>query len=174
MTVAPKKSAIVLTASIFAAHILAGCSGCEKQDDTARIKALIKNAATKAEQHDLGGIMDLATEDFVALPNEMNRRSVKGLLLVAFRQYGKFSIHYPRPTINLDPSSVLAEAIVPFLILRKGRSMPDLSSLYEDPDSWLREAAEVADLFHLELWLIKTDDQWLVKKARIQGTRSFQ
>ncbi|NOQ19665.1 MAG: hypothetical protein GQ571_06835, partial [Desulfobacterales bacterium] len=41
---------------------------CSEKDDVSAIRELIKKGAELAEDHDVGGIMDLTTEDVVAHP----------------------------------------------------------------------------------------------------------
>lgn len=162
-----------LTITVALASGTSSCSGCEEQDDETSIRAMVRHAVGLAEQHKVGDLMELTTRELTIKPHGTTRQEVKGMLLIAFRRYGQFTIKHPRPAITIDPSGIEARAELPFVIVRKGRSMPDLGELYDDPERWLEELGEIADLYHLELWLIKDDDHWLVDSARIEGFRSL-
>ncbi len=163
-----KKKPLAFILLIVTGLFLGGCSGCEKRDDETQIRQLIENGALLAEQHKLKELMRLTTDDFLAMPNTMDRRSVKGMLFMAFRRYGKFKIRLPRPTVNVDASLAYAEATTPFAIIREDRTVPDLTGLYEDPESWLNALGEMAELYNLGLWLVKKEDRWLIRKARLK------
>jgi hypothetical protein len=169
----PKSLATYVTISIACALLLqlASCSSCQEQDDEKLLRAMIRQAVELATRHDLGELMAMTTDDFVANPGHHTRQEVKGILLLAFRRYGQFSIEHPRPSVDLSPSKLTATAEVPFLIVRQGVDLPDLGDLYEDPERWIEQAGEKADAYFLELKLLKTDDGWRVEKARIGGTR---
>ena len=149
----------------------AGCSGCEEPDDETAIRQMVRQAAALAERHDLGELMKMTTDDFVANPNGMTRQEVKGVLLMAFRRYGKLSIEHPRPEVELDPAGDAARAELPFLVVREGAEAPDLSGLVEDLSGWLEEVSELGDAYHLELRFAKTEDGWRVERAKMLGTR---
>ncbi len=162
-------AAFVMVSSL----LVAGCGSCETPDDETQIRALMEKGAGFAEKHDIGEIMGLATSDFQAWPGPKDRQSVKGVLFVAFRRYGKFSVKFPRPTVNVDVSGAYAEAKTPFLIVREGQNLPDLKDLYEDPEGWVEKVDDLADPYHLELWLVKKDDEWLVRKVRLHGLKGL-
>ncbi len=162
------KRVIVFILFVETALFSTGCSGCDKQDDEAQIRELIEKGAILAEQHNVKELMQFTTKDFIAMPQSLDRRSAKGMLLMAFRRYKKFKVRFPRPTVNIDASSAYAEATTQFAIVREGGTVPDLSGLYEDPESWLIELGELADIYKLGLWLIKQDDRWLIRKARLE------
>jgi hypothetical protein len=164
----PRK-AVLLTFIVFS-----GCSRCETPDDETQIRALVAQGAQLAEKHDLGALIELTTADFVARPQHLDRQSVKGVLLLAFRRYGRFKIRHPRPEVELDPAGGAATATLPFVIVRQGRQVPDLAELYEDPKEWLAEMIELADIYYLELGLTKEDDQWLVRRATLRGLKSLE
>lgn len=158
--------------SIWAAAMWAavlGCQGCDKNDDEKQIRTLLENATLAAEEHNIKGLMGLTTKDFIALPGERDRRHVKATLFVAFRKYGKMSVEMPRPTVNVDKSGRYAEVDTPFVIVRKGSAVPDLSGLYNDPGNWTKEIDKMADLYDLHLWLIKKDGTWVVRQAKLSG-----
>jgi hypothetical protein len=150
-----------------------GCSRCETLDDETRIRALIEKAEKSAESHAIGEILDLTTEDLLVQPGDKNRASVKRTLFVAFQFYGKLDVMYPRPTVNVDKSGAFAEALIHFVVVPSGKQRPDLTALYEDPEAFMETASELADLYKLELWLKKEGGDWLVRKARIHGSRSL-
>ncbi|MCJ8499044.1 hypothetical protein [Desulfatitalea alkaliphila] len=145
-------------------------AACGKSDDeTAAIRLLIDEGAELAEKQQIGDLVRLGTEDFVATPGTHDANSVKGILFVAFRRYGRFSIHYPRPTVELDPEGKQATASVYFVIVSKERNLPDLRDLYNDPVQWLEAAREKADPYLLQLELIQQDRRWQVQRAHIES-----
>jgi hypothetical protein len=140
------------------------CS-CAKEDETERILRLIKQGAELAEKHDAVGLMRYTTEDFVARPGQHGRQEVRRILWLAFRHYRSFRLIYPEPKVELGASRSRASARVYFLIVKKERSFPDLRDLYKNPQRWLEEAGENADLYRLQLILLKQSEEWLVKRA---------
>jgi len=149
--------------------LLLGCLlSCSSGDESAAIRELIKAGAKLGEEHDIGGLFNLTSDDFVALPGELDRREIRRILWLAFRHYGSFKILYPLPRIDLKPDHRTASASFPFLILRKEASFPRLKELYEDPQRWLEEVGENADLYRLKLELIKQDSRWVAKQALLE------
>lgn len=153
--------AILIFAGVFAA--------CTQQDDAQVVRDIIGQCARLAEQKQIGGLLDFASEDFQAQPGRYDTRSVKGILFAAFHRYGKFNIHFPRPTVTISSDGDEAEAVVYFLIVLQDRAMPGLKELYEDPQGWLEAVGEKADLYQLELQWIKVDGKWLVRRANLEG-----
>ena len=166
--------AVVTTVVVAFALGNGSCSGCEERDDETLIRSMVRHAVGLAEQHKLGDLMKLTTKELTVRPRGSTRQKVKGMLLIAFRRYGEFSIKHPRPAVTIDPSKIEARVELPFVIVRQGRTVPELGELYDDPERWLEELGEIADLYHLELWLIKDGDDWLVDQAEIQGFRSLE
>ena len=64
-------------------------SACSQKDDVQVIREMIKGAAGLAEDHNVSEIMELTTEDVVALPGHHNRLEIKRLIFSAFMHYGK-------------------------------------------------------------------------------------
>lgn len=149
--------------------VVAMFASCSQKDDAQVVRSLIEKCARLAEQKQIGNLLDFAGEGFQAQPGGHDARSVKGILFVTFRRYGKFEIHYPRPTVKISPDRNEAEAVVFFLIVRQDRAIPGLKELYEDPQGWLEAVGEKADLYQLELQWVKEDGQWLVRRAYIEG-----
>ena len=58
-------------------------------------------------------------------------------------------------------------------MLREGAELPGLGDLWDEPEDWIAKASDVADLYHLELWLTKVGDDWQIGRGRIQGTRGI-
>jgi len=161
-----------LIALCLAAPLLStSCSGCEEEDDEKVLIGMVNKAADLAARHELGELMGMTTDDFVANPGSRSRQEIKGILLMAFRRYGSFAVEHPAPSVEVSPSKLTATSELPFLIVREGVEMPDLSDLYEDPEGWIEAVGEKADAYHLKLSFRKTDDGWRVEKARIRGTR---
>jgi hypothetical protein len=142
-------------------------AGCRGRDDEAAIRAMIGDAARLAEKHDAFSILDLATEDFVAEPGALDRHEVQGVLQQAFLRYGRFTILTPRPSVEISPPD-MAEARVPFVVVRAGTAIPDLGGLVEDHERWIEEAARTADPYVLELSFLKTGGRWKVSGASIE------
>jgi len=104
-------------------------------------------------------------------PGSASRQEVKGVLLIAFRRYGRFTIAHPAPTVTIAEDRQTATAELPFLVVRDGEAAPDLGELVDDPERWFEGVAEMGDAFYLELRLEKIDDGWRAAKARLRGTR---
>jgi hypothetical protein len=111
----------------------------------------------------------MTTEGFTAMPGGYNRATTRGILFRAFKYYGNFKIHYPHPTIHIDDQTHRSTATVYFIIVRQDQEFPDLRELTENPREWLDKAGEKADLYQLKLDWIKTDGDWRVEQAQIQG-----
>ena len=141
---------------------------CSPKDEETAIRELVKKGATLAEEQDIRGLMNLATEDFVALPGDLRRQETRGILFMAFRHYQNFKILYPRPSVDLKPDKRSALAVFPFLIVKKETTLPKLKELYEDPQRWLETVGENADLYRLKLECVKQDGHWLVRQARLE------
>jgi hypothetical protein len=153
---------------LFPLLILACLLSCSSGDETTAIRELIKQGAQLGEEHDISGLINLTSDDFVALPGNLDRRETRRILWLAFRHYGSFKVLYPLPSVDLKPDRRSASAVFPFLILRKDASFPKLKDLYEDPQKWLEEAGENADLYRLKLQLIKLDGRWVAKQALLE------
>jgi hypothetical protein len=148
--------------------MLACVLSCTSRDEVTAIRELIKQGAELGEKQDIGGLIDLTSEDFVAMPGSLDRRETRSILRLAFRHYGSFKILYPLPGVDIKPDRREASAVFPFLILRKDASFPRLKDLYEDPQKWLEEVGDNADLYRLKLVLIKLDGRWAAKQALLQ------
>jgi hypothetical protein len=146
---------------------------CSPKDEVAAIRELIKKGAELAEDHDVGGIMDLTTADVVALPGQHNRLEIKRIIWAALMHYGKLKVLYPEPSVDLTSNDSIASARVYFLIVKKDRNSPELKELYKDPRRWLEEVSENADLYQLNLQLLKKNGDWLVKQAHLEGFKGI-
>lgn len=142
-------------------------AACTKKDDVAAIRQLIQKGADLAEKQKIGNLIELTTKDFSARPGDHNQRSVRGILFMAFRHYGRFKIHYPQPSVEVIEAGHTARAMLSFIIVSQDKPLPGLKELYEDPQRWIETASEKADLYQLQLDLVKTDGDWLVKIARL-------
>jgi len=148
---------------------LISCSRGPSTDEEA-ILELLDEGVRLAEEHSVKGLLKLTTTDFVVEPGGRDRDETKRIMMLAFLHYGDFKVLHPRPQIDL-PSEEVEEASVrvPFLIVRKDQSLPDLKGLYENPKSWLQEVGEHADLYRVELRLIQQNGDWLVRSAHLEG-----
>jgi len=148
--------------------LMAGLPSCSSSDEETAIRELVKKGATLGEKQDIKGLMDLTTEDFLALPGDLGRQETRRILFAAFRYYQDFKILYPRPSVELKPDKRSASAVFPFLIVKKETTLPKLKELYEDPQRWLETVGENADLYRLKLECLKQNGDWLVKRARLE------
>lgn len=144
------------------------CSGCSREDDAQQIRALIATGVGLAEEHDVSGLLALATEDVQAAPMDLDRRGIRGVLWRTFKAYGSIRILYPYPAIELDGTLKEASAQFPFLIVKKDRRLPDLERLQDDPAAWLEAVGSQADLYRLRLQLIQQGGAWLVERAMLE------
>jgi hypothetical protein len=151
---------------VFSCCLLPSCS---RENDVEVIRQLVNKAAKEAEAHDIGGLMKLTTEDFIADPGGHDRRAVRGILFRAFAYYKQFRLVYPQPSVELASDDKTAAATVYFLIVRKDISFPELDSLYHDPQGWLDQVGENADLYRLHLKLGKKEGKWLVRLAQLES-----
>ena len=147
---------------------VSGLESCSSKDEETAIRELVKKGATLGEEQDIKGLMNLTTEDFLALPGDLGRQETRRILFVAFRHYQDFKILYPRPSVELKPDKRSASAVFPFLILKKEAALPKLKELYGDPQRWLEAVGENADLYRLKLECLKQNGDWLVKQARLE------
>ena len=148
-------------------------AACSQKDDVQAIRGLIKDGAKLAEDHDVSGIMELATEDVVALPGHHNRLEIKRLIFAALMHYGKLKVLYPKPSVDLSTTDNSATGMIYLLIVKKDRVIPDLKDLYNDPRRWLETVGENADLFQIKLQLLKKSGKWLVKQAHLEGFKGL-
>ena len=98
---------------------------------------------------------------------------IKRILWAAFRHYGKLKILYPEPSVDLTSNENIASCRVYLLIVKKDRNFPELKKLYKDPRRWLEEVGENADLYQLNLQMLKKNDDWLVKQAHLEGFKGI-
>jgi hypothetical protein len=137
------------------------------------IRNLIKEGAALAEEQDISAMMELTTKDFLAQPGSRNRREVRKFIWLVFRKYGKFRILYPEPAIELASDNQSAAATVHFLIAKKEQTIPKLEKLYKDPQRWLEEVSENADLYRFNLKLLQKNGDWLVSITAVEPFRGF-
>lgn len=150
---------------LMAVSVLGSCSA---KDEEAAIRELIKRGSTQAEKQDIKGLMNLTTEDFLALPGDLGRQETRRILFVAFRHYRDFKILYPRPSVEIKQDKLSASALFPFLIVKKETTLPKLKELYEDPQRWLETVGENADLYRIKLDCLNQNGDWLVRQAKLE------
>jgi hypothetical protein len=158
----------ILLATIF-------CLGlsCAQKDDADAVRALIKKGAQLAEDHDVSGILELTTADVEASPGRHRRLEIKRILWAAFMHYGKFKVLYPKPAVDLSETDNSATCRIYLLIVKKEQTLPDLRALYDDPKKWLEQVGENADLYQLNLQLLKKDGIWQVSRAHLEGFKGY-
>lgn len=142
---------------------------CSPQSDESALRELVEKSVQLAEEHDIGGLMDLTTEDFKARPGNFDSTGVKRILFISFRHYGKITILHPRPKVDMGSKDKAPSVSFPFLIVKKERSIPDLKDFYEDPKRWVEKVGENADLYRLSLDVVKNKGKWRVKTAYLEG-----
>jgi hypothetical protein len=148
-------------------------AACSQKDDVQVIRALIKEGAKLAEDHNISGLMELTTEDVVALPGHHNRLEIKRIIFAALMRYGKLKVLYPKPSVDLSATDNSATCMIYLLIVKKDRTIPDVKDLYEEPRRWLETVGENADLFQIKLQLLKKDGTWRVKQAHLEGFKGL-
>ena len=152
--------------------VLFSLTACGPQDDKKVLQELVEKAANLAENHDIGGIIELTTEDFTASPGDLDRTGTKRILFLTFRHYGELNIFHPRPKVDLDSDARKSMITFPFLIVRKNQPLPDLKELYDDPTGWIEKVGDLADVYKLTLSAMKKDGRWLVRNAHVQSFSS--
>lgn len=155
--------------------LLAFASSCEKPDDVVQIRALVDDAVERAHAHDISGLMEHVTTDYTAQPGGRDEQSVRPILLLALRSYGKFRIKHPVPGIRVDANAGTAEVSLPFLVVREGQQLADdeLEQVASSPSEWVARVADtIGDPYQLDLTLRKTSDGWKVRRSEISGFKS--
>jgi len=148
-------------------------AACSDKDDVSAIRELIKNGAELAEDHDVGGIMDLTTEDVVAHPGQVNRPEIKRIIWRVFRYYGKLRVLYPKPSVDVSDKDNTAACKAYLLIVKKDQAFPDVKEFYDNPKRWLETVGERADLYQINLQMIKKESKWWVKQVHLEGFKGF-
>lgn len=92
---------------------------------------------------------------------------------MTFRHYEEFKVIYPEPSVKIEPSGLAAFAKIYFMIIKKDLSFPKLKELYKDPQGWLEEVGENADLYRLKIELLKKNRDWLVRRAHLELFRGL-
>ena len=160
----PFKSSPFIASILFISLCLCACGN---RDDAAAIRKLIARASQMAEEHRIADLMQLTADGFSASPGSHDAGSVRRILFIAFKHYGMFQIRYPRPTVEVEADAATARTVIHFMIVSQDRPMPELKELYENPQQWVEQASEKADLYQLKLALIKDEGDWRVKNAEL-------
>ncbi len=146
---------------------------CSSKDDAAAIRKLIDKGAGLAAEKQIGDLMRLTADGFIADPGAHDAKRVKGILFIAFQHYGHFDIRYPRPAVDLEEDGKKAKATVYFVIVSKDKEIPSLKELYNNPREWIEAASEKADLYELKLDLVIDSGDWLIQRAAIEGFKGY-
>ena len=161
-----RRSGYIVLSLCFA---LISCSRGPGTDEEA-VLGLLDEGVRLVEEHDVKGLIKRTTTDFSLEPGGQDRDETKRILLWAFMHYGDFKILHPRPQVDLSSEEVGEASVrVPFLVVKREKSLPDLKGLYEDPKGWLQQVGEHADLYRVELQLVKENGDWLVRSAHLEG-----
>ncbi len=165
-----------ISRTTIAVLLLAGAAlaACSRTDEASAIAALIAEGVEQAQAHDLGGLEDLTTADFIAEPGSYPWAEAKRFVFLGMKRYGNFRIHYPQPSIDVSEDRRRATATVHFLIVDKERPFPELQQLYDDPVGWLAAVNSRADLYTLALELRSDDGDWRVYRARLTRFSGLQ
>jgi hypothetical protein len=147
---------------------LLSCSG---SDDEEAILNLIKEGARLAEEQNVSELMAFTYDDFIASPGRHDRGKVKRILWLVFKRYKKFKILYPEPTIEIEENGSKAVVKIYFVIVRRDRSFPELKDFIKDPQGWIEEVGNKADLYQLDLELSKSGGEWLIEGARARSLK---
>ena len=153
-----------------------GLLGCDKPtDDRAQIRQICVEAVAMAQKHDSKGLLEFTTADFQAFPGGRSQADVQRVLFVAFRRYGKFTIHHPEFAITLNDANTTATVTVPFLVAREGEVAPEgTDELAADPTGWVDAVTQaVGDPYRLELGFTKKEGDWKIWKAKIDGFKRY-
>jgi hypothetical protein len=165
-----KKQALIIICWILSFFMVAACS---EKDDAAAIRELIKKGATLAEDHNVSEIMELTTQDVIALPGRYKRLEIKRIIWTVFKRYGQFKVLYPKPSVDLSSEGKAASCKIYLLILKKDRTFPGLKELTDDPKRWLETVGENADLYQVNLELLKKDGTWRVRQAHLESFKGL-
>ncbi len=154
--------------SVLVVALMLFVSGCWWGDE-ARIRELLAEGVARAQRHDVEGVLALATDDLRAQPGNRDRAGVAEGLTGAFYYYGRFRILYPEAGLEVAEGGQRAEVTMPFLIARHGQDLRDLAELRGDPAAWLARVGDSADLYHLNLELVKAVGGWRVHRADLRS-----
>ena len=155
-------------ALLMAGILMLSFAFCAPKDDERVLRELVENAARLGEEHDIRGIMELTTEDFRAMPGDMDRQGAKRILFMAFRHYGELRVVHPRPKVDLRTEEGGPYVSFPFMIVKKDRTLPELKEFYDDPRGWVEKVGEKADLYRFRLEVVKVKGDWLVRRAYLE------
>jgi hypothetical protein len=149
--------------------LLCTTAGCSRDDEVTRVRRFVQDGIQRAEKHDLAGLLALTSEGFRAEPGSRGRGAVREILGAAFYHYGRFRILYPEPAVEVAEDGRAATVTMPFLVVKRDGSWPGLESLYRDPQRWLDEVGENADLYRVIVRLAKMEEGWLAEWARLSS-----
>ncbi len=159
-----KKFAVITL--ILSLSVLTACSRTPGEE---AIYQLVEDGVSMAESHDLGGMINLLEDGFIAGPGNHSKQEVRRILFVMLKRYGKFRILYPRPSIQLSDDEQGAIVKMTLLIASKQQPFPELDLFYSEPTAWLAAVDKSADLYTLSMELGIESGEWLLRKARITG-----
>jgi len=155
-----------------AAVALALVSACSRDDEAREILELVREGVQRAEQRDVAGLLAMTAGGFRAEPGARDRAAAGESIEAAFYYYGRFRILHPEPAVELSEDRRTAAVSVPFLIVKRDRSWPDLDGLYRDPEAWLDRVGANADLYRLDVRLVRSQGGWFAESARLGSLRT--
>ncbi len=153
-----------LACVLLSLSLLSACSKTEREE---AVYQLVADGVTMAETHDLGGMMSLMADGFIAGPGQHSKQESRRILFVMLKRYGKFRVLYPRPVVKLSEDEQTAQVKMNFLIATKVQLFPELELLYADPSAWVEAVDKGADLYTLSMELGYDSGNWLLGRARI-------
>lgn len=159
---------LVAWSGLAAAGCLSCFGGCDDSPPAERIRARIAEAVALAEQGDGAGLLEMTSGDFRVSPGGWDARRLRLRLNFGLRRLGRGSIHYPRPSVELDAHGRRAETEFAFLTVR---GEPRQNRGRQPAADWLAELASKAGLMRIHLWWRLEDDRWLVTQARLERFR---
>lgn len=151
---------------VLLALALGALGGCQEQIEDPGVGALVDDLSQALEDRDVRGLLRHTTPDFLLFPGRVDRRAATRRAFLMFKLHGPVEALFPRPEVELDGEDA-ARVSGPFLIVRRGAPHdPALIDLEHDPEAWAERAAELGEVSHADLSLVRRGDSWLVQTAR--------
>lgn len=93
-----------LTTTLFILFIVVAALGCHKETEQVRVKKVISEIQTAAEEKDLRKILKHLSKTY-SDPQGFNHENIKGLLLGYFFKYPRISVYINNLDISVDNTS---------------------------------------------------------------------
>jgi hypothetical protein len=151
--------------ALAALAVLLLVAGCQDEAVDRGAELLVEDAVQAVGDRDVRGLIELTTDDFIALPGRVDRATATRRLFLSFKLNGPVEVLHSRPEVDVD-SPTSARVSCPFVVVRRGNSDPALDVLADDPAAWSEHAAELGEVVTADLSLVKHGETWLVQTAR--------